>query len=140
MTKVLVQERCEFSPRVIAMSAGGILEIVNKDPVKHEANGVQDYETIFKLSQPKRGLKDTVTLTKPGVVEVTCNIHGWMKAWVVVTGSPYFAITDENGNFRISGLPPGDYRLRVWHEGFRERSVRVKVRKGSVSSIRVEMR
>jgi len=140
VTKVLVQEKCEFQPRVIAMGAGSTLEIVNRDAVKHEANGVQDYETIFQLSQPKKGLKDTVTLNKPGVVEVTCNIHGWMKAWVVVTGSPYFAVTDQNGNFRISGIPPGNYRLRVWHEGLREKSIRVKVKEGSVSSVRIEMR
>ncbi len=140
VTKVLVQEKCEFQPRVIAMGAGSTLEIVNRDAVKHEANGVQDYETIFQLSQPKKGLKDSVTLSKPGVVEVTCNIHGWMKAWVVVTGSPYFAVTDEKGNFRISGLPPGNYRVRVWHEGLREKSVRVKVSDGSVSSVKIELR
>ena len=140
VTKVLVQEKCEFKPRVLAMSAGSTLEIVNRDAVKHEANGVQDYETIFQLSQPKKGLKDSVVLSKPGVVEVTCNIHGWMKAWVVVTGSPYYAVTDEKGNFRISGLPPGSYKIRVWHEGLREKSVRVKVKEGSVSSVKIELR
>ncbi len=140
LTKVLVQEKCEFSPRVIAMSAGSTLEIVNKDEAKHEANGVQDYETIFQLSQPKKGMVDRVVLNKPGVVEVTCNIHGWMKAWVVVSASPYFAVTDSKGNFRISGLPPGSYKLRVWHEGLREKSMKVKVREGKVSTVTVELR
>ena len=137
---VLLQKRCEFKPRVLALGAGGTLEIVNGDSVKHEANGVQDYETIFQLSQPKKDLKDRVVLDKPGVVEVTCNIHGWMKAWVVVSPSPYYSLTDSEGRFRISGLPAGEYRIRVWHEGFREKRMKVKVREGSVSSLRVEMR
>jgi plastocyanin len=140
VTKVLVQERCEFSPRVVAMYKGSALEIVNRDATKHEANGVQDYETIFQLSQPKKGMKDRVILEKPGVVEITCNIHGWMKAWVVVSGTPFYAVTDSGGNFRISGLPPGEYTLRVWHEGLREKKVRVKVEEGKVSTVSIELR
>jgi len=136
----LVQEKCEFHPRVVAMSVGSVLEVVNNDPVKHEANGVQDFETIFQLSQHKKGMVDRVELKKPGVVEVTCNIHGWMKAWAVVTSSPYYAITDEKGAFRISGLPPGKYRLRLWHEGFGEKTATVEVREGKPASVVFELR
>jgi plastocyanin len=123
----LVQERCEFHPRVVALTAGSDLKIVNRDATKHEANGVQDFETIFQISQPKKGLVDKVTLSRPGVVEVTCNIHGWMKAWAVVVENPYFAVTDEEGRFRIEGLPPGEYKLKVWHEGLGERTLTVRV-------------
>ncbi len=136
----LVQERCEFFPRVVVLTAGSYLEIENRDATKHEANGVQDFETIFQLSQPKKGMVDRVKLTKPGVVEVTCNIHGWMKAWAVVAENPYFAITDENGNFRITGLPPGEYKLRVWHEGFGERTATVNVSGEGVSRVVFELR
>ncbi|MDQ7083044.1 MAG: carboxypeptidase regulatory-like domain-containing protein [Aquificota bacterium] len=118
----LIQEKCEFHPRVVALTAGSTLEIVNRDATKHEANGVQDFETIFQISQPKKGMVDKVSLKKPGVVEVTCNIHGWMKAWAVVVENPYFAVTDENGSFRIEGLPPGRYKLKVWHEGLGEKN------------------
>ncbi len=123
----LVQERCEFHPRVVALTAGSTLEIVNRDATKHEANGVQDFETIFQISQPKKDMVDRVSLKKPGIVEVTCNIHGWMKAWAVVVENPYFAVTDERGNFRIAGLPPGRYQLKVWHEGLGEKTMTVNV-------------
>ncbi|MDQ7083285.1 MAG: hypothetical protein Q9N34_10370 [Aquificota bacterium] len=86
--EVLVQEKCEFHPRVLSMGAGSTLEIVNRDDVKHEANGVQDFETIFQLSQPKKDMVDRVRLEKPGVVEVTCNIHGWMKSRSGRNGQP----------------------------------------------------
>ncbi|RLJ71345.1 carboxypeptidase family protein [Hydrogenivirga caldilitoris] len=139
-TVKLVQEKCEFHPRVIAMGAGSTLEVVNNDTVKHEANGVQDFETIFQLSQHKKGMVDRVELKKPGVVEVTCNIHGWMKAWAVVIDSPYYAVTDEKGSFKISGLPPGNYKLRLWHEGFGEKALNVKVEEGKPTSVVFELR
>lgn len=138
--RVLTQERCEFVPRVMSMGAGSTLEIVNKDPVKHEANGVQDFETIFQLAQPKQGMKDRVVLDKPGVVEVTCNIHGWMKGWVVVTDSPYHAVTDEKGRFVIKGVPAGTYTLKLWHEGFGEKEMKVTVESGKVASVTFELK
>jgi len=138
--KSIVQENCEFFPRVLAMSAGSVLEVINKDAVKHEANGVQDFETIFQLSQHKKDMVDRVELKKPGVVEITCNIHGWMKAWAVVTSSPYYAVTDEKGTFRISGLPPGKYKLRLWHEGFGEKTATVEVKEGEAASVVFELR
>ncbi len=138
--KRLVQERCEFKPRVLSMGAGSVLEIVNNDEVKHEANGVQDFETIFQLAQPKKGMVDTVKLDKPGVVEVTCNIHGWMKAWVVLTDSPYHAVSDENGRFVIKGVPAGKHTLKLWHEGFGEKEVKVEVKEGQVTKVTVEVK
>lgn len=139
-TKRIVQERCEFHPRVLAMGAGSALEVVNNDPVKHEANGVQDFETIFQLSQHRKGMVDRVVLKKPGVVEITCNIHGWMKAWAVVVNSPYYAVTDGEGNFRIEGIPAGKYKLRLWHEGFGEKTLSVKVEEGRTAKVKFELR
>ncbi len=136
----IVQEKCEFQPRVVALTTGSVLEIENRDATKHEANGVQDFETIFQLSQPKKGMVDKVKLTKPGVVEVTCNIHGWMKAWAVVVDSPYFAVTDKEGKFKIVGLPPGNYKIKVWHEGLGEKSMTVKVSEGKPSKVVFELK
>ncbi len=138
--KRLIQEKCEFKPRVISMGAGSTLEIVNNDAVKHEANGVQDFETIFQLAQPKQGMVDSVKLDKPGVVEVTCNIHGWMKGWVVVTDSPYHAVSDSNGKFVIKGVPAGEYTLKLWHEGFGEKELKVKVKEGEVTKVTFEVK
>ncbi len=138
--KVLVQEKCEFHPRVLSMGAGSVLEIVNRDNVKHEANGVQDFETIFQLSQPKKGMVDRVKLEKPGVVEVTCNIHGWMKAWVVVADSPYHAVSNDTGEFVIEGVPAGEHTLVLWHEGFGEKKMKVKVEEGKVTNVTFKLR
>ncbi len=136
----LIQERCEFSPRVVALTKGSNLKIVNADSVKHEANGVQDFETIFQLSQPNKGMEHSVKLEKAGVVEITCNIHGWMKAWAVVIENDFYAVTDESGKFSISNVPPGEYTLRVWHEGFGEKRLKVRVSEGKTSTLSVEFK
>ncbi len=136
----VVQKKCEFKPRVVAMTVGSYLEVINEDSVKHEANGVQDFETIFQLSQPSAGMKDKVKLDKPGVVEITCNIHGWMKGWAVVLNNDFYSVTDSEGNFSIGNVPPGEYRLKVWHEGFGEKSVKVKVSEGKATNVSFEFR
>ncbi len=138
--KILTQKACEFNPRVIPISAGSKLQIVNEDPVKHEATGVQDFETIFKFAQPKKGLKDEVVLKKPGVVEITCSIHGWMKAWAVVTPNPYYAVSKEDGTFEIRNVPVGKYTLKLWHEGFGEMEKKVEIKPGKVANVVFELR
>lgn len=138
--KVLVQEMCEFKPRVLSMEAGSVLEVVNKDSVKHEANGVQDFETIFQLSQHKKGMVDKVSLDKAGVVEVTCNIHGWMKAWVVVVEGTLHSVTDKRGEFLIKGVPAGKHKLKLWHEGFGEKEMVVNLKEGEVKSVVFELK
>ncbi len=137
--KTLVQKGCEFRPRVFAMNFGSTLKVVNQDPVKHEATGVQDFETIFKLSQHKQGMVDKVKLDKPGVVKITCSIHGWMISWAVVTPNPYYAVTDETGRFKISGVPEGRYTLKLWHEGFGEDEITVNVKAGKTTKVKFEI-
>jgi len=136
---LLVQKGCEFRPRVLSLSAGSELVIRNDDPVKHEATGVQDFETIFKLSQHKQGMTDKVRLDKPGIVKITCSIHGWMIAWAVIPSNPFHSITDEKGKFLIKDVPPGEYTLKLWHEGFGEKEVKVKVKEGKTVHVKFEV-
>jgi hypothetical protein len=77
--------------------------------------------TVFNLALPNKDQMIDITrrLTRPGVVRVLCDAHPHMNAWLVVHDSPYFALTDERGAYRIDGVPPGTYKLTMWHEGFR---------------------
>jgi Carboxypeptidase regulatory-like domain len=65
----------------------------------------------------------TKRLTKPGVVKVFCDAHPHMFAWMVVHDSPYVAVSDERGAFRIDNVPAGTYKVTMWHEGFRAKGV-----------------
>jgi hypothetical protein len=57
------------------------------------------------------------------VVRVVCDAHPHMSAWMIVHDSPYYAVTDERGAFRMEGVPPGRYKVTMWHEGFRPKGL-----------------
>jgi len=104
-----------FVPRVQIVRRGGELEIVNSDPVLHTVHPLLQDQTLFNLALPKsRSVKQV--LTRPGLVEVLCDTHDWMKEWILVQDHPYFAITDATGTYTITGIPAGTYTLTAWHE------------------------
>ncbi len=55
-------------------------------------------------------------IDKPEAIKVTCDAHGWMHGWWIATDTPYFAVTDDKGNYTIKDVPPGDYTVEVWQE------------------------
>jgi len=115
---VLEQKGCEYSPRTFGIRPGQPLDIVNKDPLLHNVHGLPFGGGEFNRAQPVQGQVDRFTFKQPEVaVLVKCDVHPWMRAWACVVDNPFFAVTDDKGNFEIKDLPPGDYTLGVWHEG-----------------------
>jgi plastocyanin len=116
---------CEFVPRVLAMTVGQRLQVRNGDPVVHNPQGQMGRVPVFNVALPARGQVIDVTrrFTQPGVVRLRCGVHGEMSGWIVVHDSPYFAVSDESGAFEIRGIPPGTYRVTVWHEPFKAKGV-----------------
>jgi hypothetical protein len=90
------------------------------DPVLHNAHGLYDGKTVLNVALwgRGRGVDVTAKLRGPGVVQVLCDAHALMSAWLVVHDSPYFAVTDTDGKYRIDEVPAGTYRVTMWHEGF----------------------
>jgi hypothetical protein len=128
----LIQKECAFRPHLQVVPAGAELVVLNEDPpVKHESHGRLEGQSVFKFSQdPVITRRSIAKLDKPGVVEVTCDIHGWMSGYVVVAGHPYSAVTGEDGTFRIDQIPPGTYRLTVWHESLKTKEQTITVPPG----------
>lgn len=120
---VLDNDRCLFVAHVTALAAGDRARVRNSDPILHNTHGFLGKPTIFNLALPNKGQLIDITrrLTRPGVVRVLCDANPHMSAWIVVHDSPYLALTDERGGFRIDGIPPGIWRVTMWHEGFRPR-------------------
>ena len=118
---VLDNAKCFFATHVSAVMAGAPVKIRNSDPVQHNAHGFLDGRPAFNIPLFSKGRVVDVTsrLKQPGVVKVVCDVHTHMFAWIVVHDSPYFAVTDEKGNFKIAGIPAGKYTVTMWHEGFR---------------------
>jgi hypothetical protein len=111
----MVQRGKKFTPHVLAVQKGSVVDFPNYDPIFH--NAFSNYSgQIFDVGLYKPGSSRAVTFSRPGVVRVFCNIHANMSAVIVVVDTPYFATTDNNGQFRIDDVPPGEYRLEAFYE------------------------
>lgn len=130
------QLECRYQPRVAVIRPGQSLGIVNQDPILHNVHAYSGDSTLFNLAQPFQGQVTTQTVTEEGIVRVKCDVHGWMEAWVVVLDNPYFAISNQAGNFTIDDVPPGQYSITMWHEVLGTSSKPVSV--GSDSEARVD--
>ena len=122
---VLDNARCVFVSHVTAVMAGERARVKNSDAILHNTHGYLGKPTVFNLALPNRDQMIDITrrLTRPGVIRVVCDAHPHMAAWMVVHDSPYYAVTDERGAFRIEGIPPGRYKATLWHEGFRPKGL-----------------
>lgn len=115
---ILENSGCRFVPRILAMIKGEKLITKNSDAKLHIVHSYLDKRTVFNVSLPFRGhtLEVTRRIDKTGVLQVNCDTHAWMRSYIHVFDHPYFAVSDERGNFMIPDIPPGRYTLKAWHE------------------------
>lgn len=111
----MIQKAKTFTPHVLAIPAGGVVDFPNFDPIFHNAFSNYDGK-IFDLGLYRPGTTKSVVFPSPGIVRVFCNIHSTMSAVIAVLETPYFDVTRSSGRFEIAQVPPGEYRLRVFHE------------------------
>jgi plastocyanin len=132
----VVQRDTAFAPGVVVVSRGTEVAFPNEDPFFHN---------VFSYSRPKRfdlgryprGESKSVTFDSPGIVQVFCEIHDWMRSAVVVTENPYHALVSEDGSFTIRDVPAGRYELRIWHFDRGDKTVDVEV--PAQGTVRVEV-
>ncbi len=123
---LLDQKECKYTPHVTVLPHGAPLEIVNSDPVLHNVHISElgsGKASVVNIAQPIKGQRTVIQasrIRKPGFLVATCDAgHPWMSAYIMVAEHPYYSLTDRDGNYFISDIPPGDYRLVMWHEGVR---------------------
>jgi plastocyanin len=124
---VLDQKNCEYHPYTQIIPVNTTVEITNSDDVLHNIKTSGGSKTSFNIAQPKFKRKLTVEFKNPEIVQVECNVHGWMHAIIVVEDNPYDALTDANGSFKITDVPPGKYTVKVWHSKLGEQTKEVTV-------------
>jgi plastocyanin len=124
---VLDQKSCEYHPYAQIIPVNTTLEITNSDDVLHNIKTKGGSKTSFNMAQPKFKRKLTYDFKNPEIVQVECNVHGWMNAIIVVEDNPYDALTDANGSFKITDVPPGKYTVKVWHSKLGEQTKEVTV-------------
>ena len=114
-TASMAHQHKTFVPHVLAMRTGSKVRFPNLDPFYHNAFSNYDGQ-MFDIGLHAPGSSREVTFRRPGIVRLFCNIHPTMSAVIVVLETPWFAVSNAQGFFRIEGAPPGGYSLKVFHE------------------------
>jgi plastocyanin len=110
------QAKRTFHPRVTLITTGTRVTFPNFDTVRHHVYSFSPIKT-FELKLYAGVPNAPITFDKPGFAVLGCNIHDTMAAWVVVADTPFSARSGANGQAQIDQIPPGNYRLHVWHPG-----------------------
>jgi hypothetical protein len=111
----LDNENCRFEPRVLAMRTTQTLLVGNKDPVGHNTKADFFNNSPFNDLIPAGGsIKKTFTKQETQPSPISCSIHPWMNAYLLIREDPYFAVSDKDGNISIKNLPAGEHTFVVW--------------------------
>ena len=132
------QEQCLFVPRVVVVPAGGTVEFLNSDRLLHNLHSASMGNPKFNRTQP-RGRTIPIVFKNPEIIRVDCDLHPWMRAWVVVAEHPFYAVTNEQGEFMLDHVPPGEYTLQLWQESLGTATKDVTVRDEAVTTVMVDM-
>jgi len=122
---VIDQKGLMFIPHIIAVEVGTTVEFLNSDSVAHNVFWISisgNKKLGHNLGTWPKGQKQSFKFDNPGAVPLLCNVHPEMAAYIVVTPTPYFAVTDKSGEYKIDGVPDGSYTVTAWHEGAKNKS------------------
>jgi plastocyanin len=136
---VLDQVQCRFDQHVLLVPVGCTLEYRNSDQVPHNVHTFSLRNKAFNTTLAAGGKKEQV-VEHAETIQIRCDIHPWMSAYVFASGTSHAALTDAHGAFRIEGLPPGEYEARIWHEALGKATAKVVVAAdGSSEALEVEL-
>ena len=137
-TVLIDQKDCMYSPRVVGIVAGQKLQVRNSDNTFHNVWGQVSAKDVFNKPQAPKSADltlDPSAAKADDVVELKCGVHAWMKGYVAVQDSPYFAVTGSDGSFVIKDLPQGTYTLEAWHPELGTKSLKVVIGKGKRADV-----
>ncbi|MFQ5709175.1 MAG: carboxypeptidase regulatory-like domain-containing protein [bacterium] len=139
----LEQKGCRYVPHVQAVPVGTELDILNEDGILHNVhayyNELDPSKTIFNKAQPKFLKKIKQTLEKPGIYYFKCDVHDHMSAFIAVMDHPYYDVTNDMGQFTLSNVPPGTYKIQAWHEALGTLEKEVTVEAGKTAEVKFDI-
>ena len=126
-TAVFTQKGCRYVPHVIAFQTNQELQIVNDDQTSHNIHPLAKLNREWNKSQPPGTPPITDKFDKEEFIPVKCNIHPWMHSTFAVLKNSHYAISAEDGGFKLPNLPPGKYTVTAWHESYGEQTQDVTI-------------
>ncbi len=150
-TEQIDQPTCQFEPHVLAIREGQAVEVKNSADISHntklDGGSAANPISINEIIPPKKSklLEKDKFKASTSPIKVSCNIHGWMGGYIRVFNHPYFAVTDEKGNFEIKDAPAGTWNLVVWQESKDgnvngEKGQPITIKPGDTTTEKVEMK
>lgn len=113
------QKDCMYTPRIQGVVAGQSIDIKNGDETLHNVHAYKGSDSLFNQAQPKGAA--AISKESPdeaAVMKLACDVHPWMRGFVVVTDHPFFALSGEDGSYKIEKVPAGKYTVEAWHTQF----------------------
>jgi plastocyanin len=150
---VMDQQNLTFIPHILPVLVGSTVHFPNHDKVSHNVFSLSRTEK-FNLGSYAAGTSKTVVFDKPGIVELRCDVHAEMSAYIMVMKNPYWAVTDDKGHFEIpdktylaqqgfkgiSGLQAGKYVIKTWHEKLKSAKKTVEVPEKGDAAVQLNLR
>jgi hypothetical protein len=125
---VVDQNACMYRPRVQGIVLGQALQIKNSDQTLHNIHGYKGASTLFNKAQVPGLPPMTQQLNDADqILKLKCDVHPWMTAYVLVSSNPFFAVTGDDGSFKITGVPAGSYTVEAWHERYGAKTAQITV-------------
>jgi len=133
----LLQKGCQYHPHVFGIQVNQPMEIVNGDNTLHNVHAMPVTNDAFNVGQPSQNMVTEKKFTKPEVpVKFKCDVHSWMHCVAGVFSHPFFAVSDTDGTFKITGLPAGSYTLAAYQEKYGESAPqKVDIKDGEAKSV-----
>jgi plastocyanin len=130
----LDQQQCVFVPHVLAAAVGTTVDVVNSDKALHNVRAQAGELRLMNYAMPIPGHVVPTRLRKEGIFKVSCDVHPWMRAWLLVLPTAAFAVTGEDGTYKIAGVPAGKHKVRIWHERLGEREAEIDIQAGQTAT------
>lgn len=123
---ILDQKGCIFIPRILGVQTDQDVKMLNSDPLAHNVHGLPQHSPSWNFSLGVKGASRTLSIpTQEAMIEIKCDIHPWMRAYIGVFDHPYFMLSGADGRFTLKDVPLGEYTVEAWHERFGVQSQKV---------------
>jgi hypothetical protein len=132
------QKQCSFTPRVVIVPVGGTVEFLNSDRLLHNVRSTGKENPPFNRAQP-HARSISFSFKQPEILRVDCDLHAWMRGWVVIAEHPFYAVTNDEGEFVLENVPPGKYNMQVWQERLGKVTQEVVVSGKGTTNVSVSM-
>ena len=119
-----------FVPHVLVAPVSATVEVVNSDKALHQVRAQAGDFRLMNYAMPIPGHLVPTKLTNEGIFNVNCDVHPWMRAWLLVLPTAAYAVTGPEGTYRVADVPPGKHKVKFWHERLGERDAEIEIQPG----------